>query len=182
MRVFPRSNPSKKLLRLFCLKTMYWSPAGEPPEAAESKPVKRTQASIVRFVGFCEGASGICTQLFVPSKLNAGPTIPGAAAVAVPTNIPWLVPTSVLAFPSPAHQPTRPSGAGEHEAAARSCLAVPRHKQSAISPSRAQNLPATVLTWKLRALTTSQGEAWYLSILSRVETVASRSCTDKHSP
>src|SRR5581483_8401414 len=49
-RFLPRSKASKSPLRVFCLKTMYCCPAAAPVPA-ESNEAKRTQHSIVRFVG-----------------------------------------------------------------------------------------------------------------------------------
>src|SRR5581483_8257269 len=63
--------PSKSPLRVFCLKMMYCWPAGEPPEDWESSDLNFIHASTVNTCRSMEGESGICTKLFVPSKLNA---------------------------------------------------------------------------------------------------------------
>src|SRR4029077_12961392 len=103
----------------------------------ESRPVNNTQASIVRFVGCRLGASGTWTELLVPSKLNAEPMKPAPLAVAVPVNVPLLVPAMSLAFPSAGHQLTTPAGIGKHPApAARKLVTSPRESHSATSQGR----------------------------------------------
>src|SRR2546423_15552913 len=60
-RTFVKANPSKVLLRVFCLKITYCWPADELPERKESSELKRTQASSVKLAGFSAGESGTCT-------------------------------------------------------------------------------------------------------------------------
>src|SRR5438445_822186 len=89
IRFLPRSNPSKLLLREFCLKTMYWAPC-PGPDPAESSEAKRTQYSTVRFVGRSDGESAIWTNPFEPSQEKAFPTNP-VMFVAPPCSIPEFV-------------------------------------------------------------------------------------------
>src|SRR5271163_3466433 len=118
-RPLPRKKPSKKVVRVFCLKTMYCSPGGEPPDPAESRPSNLTQASTVRLVGWNAGVPGIWTKPLVPSKVKHDPTYPVAVSVAPPSNVPLLVLARSLALPSAGHHPISPAGVGTHCAVAR---------------------------------------------------------------
>src|ERR1043166_8111144 len=110
-------------------------PPGEVAEPTESSQAKRTQASMVRLVGWKTGASAIWTEPLSPSKPRAGPISPEAVAVAPPWSTPVVVPTRLLTLPSPGHQPTRPAGAGVQPAAeARKAGDRLRRRQQKMNP------------------------------------------------
>src|SRR5215470_10384332 len=60
---------------------------------------------------FNEGEAGTRRAESVPLKLNARPTSP-AVKVVPPIRMAQLVPAESLPFPSPRHQPTKPTGEG----------------------------------------------------------------------
>src|SRR5437660_3453254 len=101
---------------------------------------------MVKFVGFSKGESGICTQLFVPSKLKAPPTIPATPAVAVPTRVPLLVPAPSAALTSPGHQLTMPAG-GEKQLAPRDWLAAESSRLAASTACLRRKLRLRDLDW-----------------------------------
>src|SRR6266853_252372 len=69
-----------------------------------------TQASTVRFSNWRLVASPTCTAFpLLPSKIKPCPTRPGPK-VLLPTEVPWLVPTSSKVLSSHRHQLTTPGG------------------------------------------------------------------------
>src|SRR4051812_47053175 len=88
---------------------MYCWPTDAVP--GELRDEKRTQHSMVRFVGRSSVESGMDTYPFVPLNVKALPTIPTAEAVAPPSNAPFAAPAISFALPSPGHHPTNPGGA-----------------------------------------------------------------------
>src|SRR5258706_14454589 len=70
-RVLLRSKPSKLPLRLFCLKTMYSSPAAEGPQPAGTKGRNLNHAATRRLGGWRQSVLGARPEAVRPPWLRA---------------------------------------------------------------------------------------------------------------
>src|SRR5262245_56103701 len=131
---------------------------------------------------------GTRTRSSMPSKLNAGPTMP-AANVAPPSSWPSSFPVRSAALPSPVHQAIRPLGAGTPPGVSaknwNDCF-QPRTAGSTVSVEDARIAPAAisidceplattgdVLKWKVivsPSVATNESAARPLTVRSLAET------------